>query len=56
MTYVKGYIEEAPLPDGLADVVISNGVINLATDKIEGVPRSRAAAEIAAAGSRSPTS
>jgi arsenite methyltransferase len=33
VTYVKGYIEEAPLPDGLADVVISNGVINLATDK-----------------------
>jgi ubiquinone/menaquinone biosynthesis C-methylase UbiE len=33
VTYVKGYIEQAPLPDGLADVVISNGVINLATDK-----------------------
>lgn len=33
VTYVKGYIEETPLPDGLADVVISNGVINLATDK-----------------------
>ncbi len=33
VTYVKGYIEEAPLPDGLADVVISNGVFNLATDK-----------------------
>jgi len=33
VTYVKGYIEEAPLPDGVADVVISNGVINLATDK-----------------------
>jgi ubiquinone/menaquinone biosynthesis C-methylase UbiE len=33
VTYVKGYIEEAPLPDSLADVVISNGVINLATDK-----------------------
>jgi arsenite methyltransferase len=33
VTYVKGYIEEAPLPDGIADVVISNGVINLATDK-----------------------
>ena len=33
VTYVKGYIEEAPLPDGLADVVISNGVINLATNK-----------------------
>lgn len=33
VTYVKGYIEEAPLPDGLADAVISNGVFNLATDK-----------------------
>jgi len=33
VTYVKGYIEKAPLPDGVADVVISNGVINLATDK-----------------------
>jgi arsenite methyltransferase len=33
VTYVKGYIEEAPLPDGVADVVISNGVFNLATDK-----------------------
>ena len=31
--YVKGYIEEVPLPGGSADVVISNGVINLATDK-----------------------
>src|SRR5262249_7441677 len=33
VTYVKGNIEDAPLPDGVADVVISNGVINLATDK-----------------------
>src|SRR6266852_4129024 len=33
VTYIKGYIEQAPLPDGLADLVISNGVINLATDK-----------------------
>jgi ubiquinone/menaquinone biosynthesis C-methylase UbiE len=33
VTYVKGYIEEAPLPNGAADVVISNGVINLAPDK-----------------------
>jgi ubiquinone/menaquinone biosynthesis C-methylase UbiE len=30
---MKGYIEDTALPDGLADVVISNGVINLATDK-----------------------
>jgi arsenite methyltransferase len=33
VSYLKGYIEQAPLPDGVADVVISNGVINLATDK-----------------------
>lgn len=33
VTYLKGYIEEVPLPDATADVVISNGVINLATDK-----------------------
>ena len=33
VTYVKGYIENVPLPDDSADVVISNGVINLATDK-----------------------
>lgn len=31
--YVKGYIDDVPLPDGIADVVISNGVINLAVDK-----------------------
>jgi SAM-dependent methyltransferase len=31
--YLKGYIEEVPLPDSTADAVISNGVINLATDK-----------------------
>jgi arsenite methyltransferase len=29
----KGYIEAAPVPDGSADVVISNGVINLCVDK-----------------------
>ncbi|HEY6138426.1 MAG TPA: methyltransferase domain-containing protein [Thermoanaerobaculia bacterium] len=28
-----GYIEEIPLPDASADVIISNGVINLAPDK-----------------------
>lgn len=33
VTYRKGYIEEVPLPAACADVVISNGVINLATDK-----------------------
>jgi len=33
VTYVKGYIEQAPLPNGVANVIISNGVINLAPDK-----------------------
>ncbi len=33
VTYLKGYIESAPAPSGTVDVVISNGVINLATDK-----------------------
>src|SRR5437660_251684 len=33
VTYLKGYIEQAPLPNGVADAVISNGVINLAPDK-----------------------
>lgn len=33
VTYLKGYIEDVPLPDGCADAVISNGVINLAIDK-----------------------
>jgi arsenite methyltransferase len=31
--FVKGYIEDIPLPDGSVDVVISNCVINLAGDK-----------------------
>ena len=33
VTYLKGYIEAVPLPDASADVVISNGVVNLATNK-----------------------
>ena len=33
VAYVKGYIENVPQPDGSVDVVISNGVVNLATDK-----------------------
>jgi ubiquinone/menaquinone biosynthesis C-methylase UbiE len=33
VTYVKGYIENVPAPAASVDVVISNGVINLATDK-----------------------
>ena len=31
--FVKGTIEDVPLPDGAIDVVISNCVINLSTDK-----------------------
>jgi arsenite methyltransferase len=33
MRFEKGYIEEAPIADEWADVVISNGVINLCDDK-----------------------
>ncbi len=31
--FLKGYIEDVPLPDGSVDVVISNCVINLSPDK-----------------------
>jgi arsenite methyltransferase len=31
--FLKGLIEEVPLPDGSVDVVISNCVVNLSTDK-----------------------
>jgi arsenite methyltransferase len=33
VTFVKGYIDNAPFEDGSFDVVVSNGVINLAVDK-----------------------
>jgi SAM-dependent methyltransferase len=33
VAFLKGHIEEIPLPDGSVDVVISNCVINLSTDK-----------------------
>jgi SAM-dependent methyltransferase len=33
MRFEKGYVEEAPVEDGWAHVVISNGVINLCDDK-----------------------
>lgn len=33
VTYMKGYIENVPMPDASIDVVISNGVFNLAPDK-----------------------
>jgi arsenite methyltransferase len=31
--FLKGYMEDVPLPDGSVDVIISNCVINLSTDK-----------------------
>lgn len=31
----EGYVEDLPLPDHFADVVISNGVLNLTLDKVE---------------------
>ena len=31
--FIEGYIEDIPLPDASVDVVISNCVINLSTDK-----------------------
>jgi SAM-dependent methyltransferase len=33
LAFKAGYLEEIPLPDGWADVVISNGVVNLCPDK-----------------------
>ena len=33
VTFTQGYIEDIPLPDASVDVVISNGVINLSTEK-----------------------
>lgn len=33
LEFRRGYLEEIPLPDGWADAVISNGVVNLCPDK-----------------------
>jgi arsenite methyltransferase len=33
VSYLKGYIENVPVPAASVDAIISNGVINLATDK-----------------------
>src|SRR5262249_26963568 len=33
LTFSEGYAEHLPVPDGWADVVISNGVLNLILDK-----------------------
>ena len=35
VTYLKGYIENVPAPAASVDAVISNGVVNLATDKVK---------------------
>jgi SAM-dependent methyltransferase len=43
-TFLHGHIEDIPLPDGHVDVVISNCVINLSTDK----PRVLAEASLSA--------
>ena len=32
--FLKGYIEDVPLPDAIVDVIISNCVINLSADKL----------------------
>jgi arsenite methyltransferase len=47
--FVKGYIEDMPLPDGSVDVVISNCVINLSADKRQVM---REAARVLRAGGR----
>ena len=33
MRFLKGHIEDVPLPDAAVDVILSNCVINLSTDK-----------------------
>ena len=33
VSFVEGYIEQPPVPDGAFDAVVSNGVINLSADK-----------------------
>ena len=35
ISFRRGYLEQVPLPDGFADVVISNGVFNLSGDKMQ---------------------
>ena len=42
--FVKGYIEELPLPDASVDVIISNCVINLSADKQRVIAGGRARA------------
>ena len=54
--FLKGTIEDIPLPDGSVDVVISNCVINLSTDKPAVLRRDVPGARRPAGGSASPTS
>jgi ubiquinone/menaquinone biosynthesis C-methylase UbiE len=35
MEFREGLIEALPLPDNFADVLISNGVLNLSLDKVD---------------------
>jgi 2-polyprenyl-3-methyl-5-hydroxy-6-metoxy-1,4-benzoquinol methylase len=55
LEFRQGYLEQIPVEDGWADVVISNGVINLCPTRASPSGRSSRAASPAAA-SRSPTS
>jgi len=52
---IQGYMEELPIDDATADVVISNGVINLSPDK-DRVFRESPGSSSPVVGSRSPTS
>ena len=52
--FLKGHIEDIPLPDASVDVVISNCVINLSADKRVVLPRPPASCDRAGA-SPSPT-
>ena len=56
VAFVEGFIEEPPVEPESVDVVISNGVVNLAPDKHARVPLPRRARCGPAAGWRSPTS
>ena len=47
--FVRGYIQDPPLPDNSVDLVVSNGVVNLAPDKSAVF---RAAARVLAPGGR----
>jgi len=47
--FIRGYIQDPPIPDGSVDLVVSNGVINLAPDKSAVF---RAAARVLASGGR----